>query len=79
MSKQIAREKIARYNAYIHSLNAEKTLLSNFIEAGKLSDISTQKAKQRIFELEVTIQGHEAFKQHYEARLNPSTYKKRIE
>lgn len=79
MSKHIYRQKIARYNDYIRALSGEKIALEKLLLSGSLNELQTARAKQRLFELDVTTEGHTAFIKEYQDRLNPGVYRKRIE
>jgi len=74
--KQIALNKIKAYNKYIAALQTEKNSLEKLLEWA--DEYTKAKAIQRIFDIEVTIQGYEAFIREYQARLNPTTYRKII-
>jgi hypothetical protein len=75
--KQIAANKIKAYNTYIKALQAEKKSLEELLKLPtiSLSEYHKAKAHQRIFDIEVTIQGHQAFIIEYQARQNPTTYR----
>lgn len=76
--KAKAKEKIRRYNAFIKALHDEKVITVRNIESNFYNEFDTAKAKQRVFDIEVTINGHEAFIKEYQDRLNPNTYRKSI-
>ncbi|MDD5358584.1 MAG: hypothetical protein PHX80_05515 [Candidatus Nanoarchaeia archaeon] len=73
-----AREKIKHYNFYIHTLEREKKSLHNLIQDCEISELEKAKTEQRIFDIEVTINGHQAFIKEYQARINPTTYRKSL-
>jgi len=68
-SKEIARVKIKRYNEYIAALKSEKTELEKLVNAKALNEMQTARANQRIFDIDVTIEGHRAFIKAYEERI----------
>jgi hypothetical protein len=76
--KARAKEKIRIYSECIRQLEAEKAALQKYIDDKRFNALFEAKAQQRIFDLKVTIEGHQAFINEYQARINPTTYRKSL-
>jgi hypothetical protein len=76
--KARAKAKIHLYSEFIKSLWDEQKALEKLIETDKLNELDNAKARQRVFDLIVTIGGHEAFIREYQSRSNPATYRKTL-
>lgn len=76
--KARAKEKIKMYKEHINTLEVEISQLKIALTSTNCSDYNKAKIQQRIFDLKVTIEGHEAFIREYQLRINPTTYRKSI-
>jgi hypothetical protein len=76
--KARAKEKIRMYNDCIQHLKDEQTALEKLLLNNQLDELNEARAKQRLFDIKVTIGGHEAFIREYQERLNPTTYRKSL-
>lgn len=76
--KASSKEKIKMYKEHISTLEVEKSQLEIALTSTTCSDYNKAKIQQRIFDLKVTIEGHEAFIREYQSRINPTTYRKTL-
>jgi LPS O-antigen subunit length determinant protein (WzzB/FepE family) len=73
-----AKDKIRRYKQFIQALEDEKKIFQRYLDNNLYTELQAAQIKQRVFDIEVTINGHEAFIKEYQDRLNPTTYRKSI-